>query len=298
MQVRIINYLLITSILSLLFLLLYSLFSYNNFLSILEKYISPDHHLDRPKIIISMLYAQYLYFIGALFLVKRYLLGSKKILPKKIEPLQYLHYILLLSIMGLFFTFAESKALIDETLFKEDGFFENMSVVFTLISSSIFFYLGVYNKAIDKRVFFFVLGILLFLFAMEEVSWGQRIFNLQTPESLKEVNYQNEINVHNIYINPHIGVIYYTFFLFVSSLFLFRDKYIKLFSKTKITKVISEIYPSNQFFYASFIYLFIAIATLKVDDELSEELLIVTIFIYSIELLYKKFKSKSEDHLT
>lgn len=32
----------------------------------------------------------------------------------------------------------------------------------------------------------------------EEISWGQRIFNLNTPELLKTVNVQNEITLHNI----------------------------------------------------------------------------------------------------
>ena len=33
---------------------------------------------------------------------------------------------------------------------------------------------------------------------MEEISWGQRIFDIDTPEALKEVNVQKEINIHNL----------------------------------------------------------------------------------------------------
>jgi hypothetical protein len=38
--------------------------------------------------------------------------------------------------------------------------------------------------------------------AGEEISWGQRLLDLETPESLGEVNHQNEINLHNITAFP------------------------------------------------------------------------------------------------
>lgn len=39
-----------------------------------------------------------------------------------------------------------------------------------------------------------------FFIAGEEIAWGQRIFGLQTPEELKQINHQGEITVHNIQI--------------------------------------------------------------------------------------------------
>jgi len=42
------------------------------------------------------------------------------------------------------------------------------------------------------------LGMGLFFISGEEIAWGQRIFGLQTPEELKEINHQGEITVHNI----------------------------------------------------------------------------------------------------
>ncbi len=32
----------------------------------------------------------------------------------------------------------------------------------------------------------------------EEISWGQRIFGFDTPESIKELNYQEEFTIHNL----------------------------------------------------------------------------------------------------
>lgn len=38
-----------------------------------------------------------------------------------------------------------------------------------------------------------------FVVAGEEISWGQRVFGVETPESLEELNRQGEIGVHNIF---------------------------------------------------------------------------------------------------
>jgi hypothetical protein len=44
----------------------------------------------------------------------------------------------------------------------------------------------------------YVAGAIFFIGAMEEISWGQRIFGIETPEYLLERNAQNELNIHNI----------------------------------------------------------------------------------------------------
>jgi hypothetical protein len=35
---------------------------------------------------------------------------------------------------------------------------------------------------------------------LEEISWGQRIFNIETPQFLKNINMQKEITIHNLKI--------------------------------------------------------------------------------------------------
>lgn len=37
-----------------------------------------------------------------------------------------------------------------------------------------------------------------FFVGMEEISWGQRLFNIKTPDLLYEINTQSELNLHNI----------------------------------------------------------------------------------------------------
>lgn len=42
------------------------------------------------------------------------------------------------------------------------------------------------------------LALVSFFVAGEEISWGQRLIGLTTPEGLAQVNVQNEFNLHNI----------------------------------------------------------------------------------------------------
>ena len=44
----------------------------------------------------------------------------------------------------------------------------------------------------------YFLSVLCLLAAGEEISWGQRLFGFETPESLKSINHQNETNLHNL----------------------------------------------------------------------------------------------------
>ena len=43
-----------------------------------------------------------------------------------------------------------------------------------------------------------LLGLVLFVAAGEEISWGQRIFGIESPEYFKENNTQQETNFHNL----------------------------------------------------------------------------------------------------
>ena len=71
-----------------------------------------------------------------------------------------------------------------------------------------------------------MLSIVFFLIAGEEISWGQRIFDLATPDYLSSVNEQDELNFHNINkrffdrLLDRVTII----FVFISSFLLYRKK--------------------------------------------------------------------------
>ena len=55
---------------------------------------------------------------------------------------------------------------------------------------------------------FWVLALLFFFVAMEEISWGQRIFGYGTPAGYEQINVQREANVHNLLSQAQLD--YYT----------------------------------------------------------------------------------------
>jgi len=89
---------------------------------------------------------------------------------------------------------------------QEDGFLEYAQSIFFL-SAAVFSALSFYHVMrlrIKKHlqvvwlVLFGLSAVMLFIIAGEEVSWGQRIFNIETPERLSEINQQNETTLHNV----------------------------------------------------------------------------------------------------
>jgi len=83
----------------------------------------------------------------------------------------------------------------------EDGQVEYIQVLFLLISCILSIVISRYlkiKKYIYLSILYVILAIGLLFIAGEEVSWGQRILNIATPESLKVINRQEEITIHNI----------------------------------------------------------------------------------------------------
>ena len=48
-------------------------------------------------------------------------------------------------------------------------------------------------------LFFSVFGVFCLVSALEEISWGQRIFRIPSPEFFLENSSQREINIHNVF---------------------------------------------------------------------------------------------------
>lgn len=85
-------------------------------------------------------------------------------------------------------------------LIEEDAILENISVGFYLVALGMT--LALIARAKGRTLLRVHLGVLalLFLFvAGEEISWGQRIFGIETPEAIGALNVQNEMNFHNMW---------------------------------------------------------------------------------------------------
>ncbi len=95
-------------------------------------------------------------------------------------------------------------------LTREDALVENASALFLLAGSVAFFIAYFWSQNVrlypdvdskpKRNIFFLLLALFLFVAFGEEISWAQRIFKVETPELLKGLNYQQEINLHNLEI--------------------------------------------------------------------------------------------------
>ena len=92
-----------------------------------------------------------------------------------------------------------------EFLSREDHIIEYLSALFLICASLLFFRSFLHSKNNGpsnglhwRAILFFILSLLFLVAGGEEISWGQRIFDLKTPDYLAHLNDQNEFNFHNI----------------------------------------------------------------------------------------------------
>jgi hypothetical protein len=88
-----------------------------------------------------------------------------------------------------------------KSLVREDGLVENFQFV-------LFFGAGIVAILAGRRLgaaglklhcgLYWLLGIGLLVVAMDEISWGQRLFGFATPERVAAVNFQSELTIHNL----------------------------------------------------------------------------------------------------
>ncbi len=89
----------------------------------------------------------------------------------------------------------------------EDGLYENAGAILFLLTAIAFVILANRPKnykaskksdTVPDRRYFWLFALLFFFGFGEEISWGQRIFNFDTPQAIKEMNIQGEFNFHNL----------------------------------------------------------------------------------------------------
>lgn len=106
---------------------------------------------------------------------------------------------------GTYSTLLLSRPMI-KALAKEGGWFESVGAFALFVAGVIFFaaYLRSRRPAnraahpLPKRAFLLAMSVLFVFGAGEEISWGQRVFGVETPAGLARVNTQQETNLHNL----------------------------------------------------------------------------------------------------
>ena len=93
-----------------------------------------------------------------------------------------------------------------DKLIEEDGFVEWLGTVGLFVGAGCFLWVFAISGrsplreryGLWKRLALLALAVVLFVAAGEEISWGQRLFGIATPDSLGSVSTQDETNLHNI----------------------------------------------------------------------------------------------------
>ncbi|MCX7551500.1 hypothetical protein [Xanthomarina sp. F2636L] len=117
--------------------------------------------------------------------------------------------LLYLSVILIYIALIKTSPETQFNLTQEDGLFENAGAIAFFLAFIIFTYLFIQSKHLEnlffgiktkRNIFYILLAILFLISCGEEISWGQRIFGWSTPESLMEMNAQQETNFHNLWL--------------------------------------------------------------------------------------------------
>ena len=139
------------------------------------------------------------------------------------SKINFLHSIFSSIIVSTVFLFYYSSSVYN-LFVEEDGIIEYSTAVL-LLSVSIYFInkLLKKSKVISSKNIGIILFSIIFFFGFgEEISWGQRIFNIETPLFFSENNLQSETNIHNLMIGGvKLNKLIFTNVLFFIFLFYF-----------------------------------------------------------------------------
>ena len=83
------------------------------------------------------------------------------------------------------------------SIVREDGLIEYSTAFLFLAAAGLSAHLSIKLPEKRRKVAHMVLALGFFLCFGEEISWGQRIFNFDTPELVQSFNVQGEVNIHN-----------------------------------------------------------------------------------------------------
>ena len=86
------------------------------------------------------------------------------------------------------------------SLTDEDGVLEWLTVIFLFLASVLACVIAIRIRKSQRAYFWFfvIFSMACLLFSLEEISWGQRIFDIQSSEFFLEHNDQRETNIHNV----------------------------------------------------------------------------------------------------
>lgn len=173
-----------------------------------------------------------------------------------------------------------------EIVYAEDGLFENATALALLFCAGLFLLIALRRGwrtdrrlALSVLVLSFVCG---FLF-LEEISWGQRIFGWETPETVADLNAQSETNLHNMFVGYN-QLIRLGIALVISTILIGHVAWRRIFARMGLGELMPP--PAAVYFVPFLIYA-------HTYDELFEEVVGVFLVVYAINL-YRRLGVRRE----
>lgn len=162
-------------------------------------------------------------------------------------------------------------------VYGEDGIFETLTAVALFYCAFALAHTGV---AVVRQgqgrlaAAVFAMALISLVFALEEISWGQRIFGWSTPDQIGELNAQSETNLHNMFVGYN-QLIRLVVTLLIATV---------LISMARWRVWLSPIGLERALPFASAVYFVPFLIYAHVYDELFEEVMAVFLVVYVFDL--------------
>ncbi|WP_164657998.1 hypothetical protein [Tropicibacter sp. Alg240-R139] len=166
-------------------------------IQVMATYLSPDGEISSPRYTFAKFtLAPVLLALWVVLTAVTYRVWS--------FPKQYAYWYLVFFVVHFLF-YSYYLRIVLQGADPEDTLLEWGTFVLALLGGVIFLICGYMGSR-----FSIFLGLAWLLFAFEEISWGQRVLGIETPDVMMEYNYQDELNFHNL-INPIQKYLYVPF---------------------------------------------------------------------------------------
>ena len=111
-------------------------------------------------------------------------------------------FVLVIVVIGIIISLV-NREFLEAKYIREDGLIEWLTVIGFVVGGLVCFRRALALRRAKPMGFItltILLGLAFMFIAGEEISWGQRIFRVKTPEWMQQRNTQEEMNLHNLKI--------------------------------------------------------------------------------------------------
>ena len=171
---------------------------------------------------------------------------------------------------------------------REDSAAESISAICYLLAAGIFFV--EWAQGGFRNIFVLGYALLFLMVGGEEISWGQRIIGMKTPEVLADLNVQRETNLHNIDgIQQHVRKVGLLVVLSIAMLMPITQRWMRSF-RTLYARFSIPVVPLWTIPLTIFAILFMALPrliwqeTVFALDEIGELYLSFTFLLFAISV--------------